>query len=275
METWNRISSAVFDRILAPFGHGPAWFDLVVWPLLAGVFALLVYKRLSNQKGIERVKSQIASHLYEIRLFRHDPLMVLGATGRIFFRNTLYLGHNLIPLAVLLVPMLAVLAQLEANYAFAPAPVGSVDLLRLELDPKAGSVRDVRLELPPGVALDAPPVRTPDGEVYWRLRAEAPGDHALRLLVRNDGGEEVLTKTWAVGGDHRKVPVMRTKSWEAFLYPGEPALGRGSAVRTVSLSYPERELAVLPGGELGILATFFGLSLVAGFALKGRFGVTL
>jgi len=36
-----------------------------------------------------------------------------------------------------------------------------------------------------------------------------------------------------------------------------------------------RDLGALPGGELGILATFFGLSLVAGFALKGVFGVTL
>jgi hypothetical protein len=270
--TWNEISSAVFDRVLAPFGHGPAWFDLVVWPLLAGVFALVVYKRVSNQRGIEAEKNRIASHLYEIRLFRHDPLMVLASTGRIFFRNTIYLGHNLIPLAVLLVPMLAVLAQLEAHYAFAPVPVGSVDLLRVQLDPAAGvSPRDVRLEVPPGVALDAPPVRTPDGEVYWRLRAEAPGDHVLRIQV----GDETLTKAWAVGGEHRKVPVKRTKSWEAFLYPGEPALGRSSPAHTISVAYPERELRVLPGGELGILATFFGLSLLSGFALKGRFGVTL
>ena len=271
METWNALSSAVFDVVLAPFGHGPAWFDLVLWPVLAGLFALVAYKHISNQKGIERAKNHIAVQLYEIRLFRHDPLAVLAATGRVFYRNTIYLGHNLIPLAVLLVPMIAVLAQLEAHYAFAPAPVGSVELLKLELDPRAGSPRDVTLELPEGVALDAPPVRTPDGEVYWRLRAERPGDHALHIRI----GEETLTKTWAVGGDHRKVPVKRTKTWEAFLYPGEPALGRGSQARTVSLRHPERELAVLPGGELGILATFFALSLVTGFALKGRFGVTL
>lgn len=266
------MSSAVFDRLMAPFGHGPAWFDLVLWPVVGGVLALAVYKRLSNQKGIERTKNRIASHLYEIRLFGHDPIMVLASTGKIFLQNTIYLGHNLIPLAVLLVPMLAVLAQLEANYAFDPAPVGTVELLRLQLDPDAEvSPRDVRLELPEGVALDAPPVRTPDGEVFWRLRAESPGDHVLRIAI----GSETLTKTWAVGGDHRKIPVKRTKGLEAFLYPGEPALSRSSAARTIELAYPERELRVLPGGEMGILATFFGVSLAAGFALKGRFGVTL
>jgi hypothetical protein len=270
--TWNRLSSAVFDALLAPFGHGPAWFDLVLWPLLAGALALVVYKHLSNQKGIERAKNRIAAHLYEIRLFRHDPLAVIASTGRIFFRNGIYLGHNLLPLAVLLVPMLAVLAQLEANYAFDPVPVGSVDLLEVRLDPEAGiGPREVTLELPEGVALDAPPVRTADGEIFWRLRAEAPGDHVLSLRI----GTETLEKTWAVGGDHRKVPVKRTKSWEAFLYPGEAALGRSSPVHTIALAYPERDLGVLPGGELGIVALFFGLSLLAGFALKGRFGVTL
>jgi hypothetical protein len=272
MATWNHAASAVFDVLLAPFGYGPAWFDLLLWPLLAGIFALVVYKRLSNQKGIERAKSRIAGHLYEIRLFRHDPIAVLVSTGKIFFRNGIYIGHNLIPLAVLLVPMVVVLAQLEANYAFDPVPVGSVELLEVRLDPRAGvSARDVRLELPEGVALDAPPVRTADGEIFWRLRAEAPGDHVLSLHV----GGETLTKGWAVGGDHRKVPLKRTKTWDAFLYPGEPVLSASSPVESIALAYPERDLGLLPGGELGILATFFGVSLLAGFALKRRFGVTL
>jgi hypothetical protein len=272
MATWNAIMSAVFDALLAPFGHEPAWFDLLLWPALAGVLALVVYKRLSNQAGIQRAKDRIAGHLYEIRLFRHDPIQVLASTGKIFFRNGIYVGHNLIPLAVLLVPMVAVMAQLEAHYAFAPAPVGAVELLRVQLDPKAGvAARDVRLEVPAGVVVEAPPVRTPDGEIFWRLRAEAPGDHVLALHV----GGETLTKGWAVGGDDRKVPVKRTRTWEALLYPGEAALPRSSAVETVALAYPERGLGFLPGGELGILATFFAVSLLAGFALKSRFGVTL
>ena len=43
----------------------------------------------------------------------------------------------------------------------------------------------------------------------------------------------------------------------------------------MELSYPERDLGWLPGGEMGILLTFFGLSLVSGYALKDVFGVVL
>jgi hypothetical protein len=269
---WNDISSAIFDPLLAPFGHEPAWFDLLLWPVLAGMLALVAYKYVSNQKGIERTKERIKVGLYEMRLFRHDPLVVLTSTAQILFRNVVYVAHNLLPMAVVLVPMIAVLTQLEANYAFAPAPVGAVELLRLELDPESDvRPRDVTLELPDGVALDAPPVRTADGEVFWRLRAEAAGDHVLRIRV----GGETIEKAWAVGGANRKVPVMRAKGLDALLYPGEPALAAGSPARKIALAYPERDLGWLPGGELGVLATFFAISLLAGFALKGRFGVTL
>lgn len=273
MTTFNAVMSAIFDVLLAPFGHGPAWFDLLLWPVVAGVLALVVYKHLSNQAGITRAKNKIQANLYEVRLFRHDPLAVLAATGRILARNAVYIGYNLVPMVVLLVPMLVVLTQLVANYAFAPAPVGTTELLRVELaDDAPISPRDLSLDLPPGVVLDAPPVRTAEGEVFWRIKAEAPGDHKLTLHA----GSETLTKGWAVGGEPRKVPYKRTQDWlDAFLYPNEAPLPGDSAVHTLEIAVPERELDWLPSGEFGILVTFFGLSLVAGFALKDVFGVTL
>jgi hypothetical protein len=88
-------------------------------------------------------------------------------------------------------------------------------------------------------------------------------------------GDETVEKRIAVGGPPRKVPVLRTKGLEGLLYPGEPGLPTDSRVESARLSYPERDLGWLPGGEMGVLATFFGLSILSGFALKGLFGVTL
>lgn len=274
MNTFNRISSAIFDLILdLPPGDHVPWFDLIVWPVLGGIVALIVYKYTSNQDGITRAKGQIKMRLVEIRLFSHDIGMVVKATGHILWNNGKYLGLNIVPMLVMFVPIMSMLVQLEARYAFDPVPVGTEQLLELTLDPEHNTVpvTDVRLELPAGVAQVGPPVRTPEGEIYWRLRSEAAGDHVLRIHV----GDTVVEKGLAVGGEPRKVPIMRTKSLDALLYPAEAGLPGDSPVYDVRIGYPERELAWLPDGETGILGFFFVISLVAGFALKDVFGVVL
>jgi hypothetical protein len=68
---------------------------------------------------------------------------------------------------------------------------------------------------------------------------------------------------------------MRTKTWEQLLHPAERSIPGDSPLYTVDLHYPDRPLRFFPDGETGILLWFFVLSLAAGFALKGRFGVTL
>jgi len=276
MATFNRVASAVFDRLLAPFGAGRAWapwLDIVLWSILSGVVALLVYKHVSSQSGIARAKNLIKLHLLEIRLFKDDILGVLAATAKIVLRNVVYIAHNLAPMAVMLLPMLVILAQLVAWYAYAPLPEGSVRLLKARLDKAHSSVpaTAVTLQLPEGVVLEAPPVRTARGEIAWRLRAETSGDHELVLRA----GDETEVKGMAVGGPARKVPVLRSKGWDSLLYPGEEALPRDSAFASIRIDYPARELGPLPAGEAGILLAFFVLSLAVGFAFKGALGVTL
>jgi len=272
MGTFNRISNALFDVVMAPFGHEHPAFDLVLWPGIMGVLAMAVYKAVSNQKGLARVKSQISMRLLEIRLFSHDILQVLRSTAMIVVKNFVYLGNHMLPMVIMFGPFVVILAQLVANYAYDPSPPGSVELLHVQLDPDAAvSPRDVTLALPNGVALDAPPVATADHQVFWRLRADEAGDHVLRVSI--DGTE--YAKGWAVGGDARKVPLRRLRGLEAILYPGEPALPGDGPVLAIELGMHPRTLGPLPAGELGIVLWTFAISLVAGFAVKGVFGVTL
>ena len=79
----------------------------------------------------------------------------------------------------------------------------------------------------------------------------------------------------AVGDGPRKIPVLRSQGWEALLYPGEPALPRGSRFESIRLRAPDRDLSPLPSGEGGILVWFFAASLAAGFLLRKRLGVKL
>lgn len=273
MRVFNAVSSNIFDVLLAPLGHGRPWFDLLLWPILGGIVALLVYKKVSNQAGIARAKKAISVHLLEIVLFKDDLGVVLGATARAMMKNGLYVAYNIVPMLVMIAPMTVILVQLVANYSDAPLPVGSTMVLVAELDPAVPGVkpRDVELDVPEGITLDAPPVRTADGTVAWRLRLDQPGDHVLS--VRAAAVTEPITVS--VGGAPRKVTTRRTKGWEALLYPAGPVPTADSPIYSLTVDRREQDLGVLPGGEGGILAWFFISSLVAGFALKDRFGVTL
>lgn len=273
MGLFNRVFTAIFDVLLAPFGLDLPAVNLLVWPVLGGVIALLVYKAVSNQAGIARAKNGIQVHLLEVVLYKDDLVGVVASTARALAKNVLYVGYNVVPMVVMFVPMTIVLVQLVSNYAYAPVKAGDVATLFVQLDREAASVpvRDVTLELPEGVVLDAPPVRTPDGEIAWRLRAEAPGDHVLRVHA----GPVTEAKTLSVGGDPRKVSPLRTKSWEALLYPSEAVPAADSPVYSLRIDHPTRPLDVFPDGEDGILLWFFAASLGAGLLLKDRFGVTL
>lgn len=272
MQTFNRITSAVFDVILAPFGHGAAWFDLLLWPVLAGIVALLIYKVVSNQAGIADAKRSIMVHLLEVVLYRENVLGVLKSTALGLAQNLRYLAYNFVPMLILIVPMTIILVQIVANYAYAPLEPGAVQLLEVTLAPEAGvAARDVKATFPPQVGVQAGPVRTPDGRVFWRLEMLEPGDHAIEL----EAGGETQAKRIAVGGGARKVPVERSRTWNALLYPGEDALPSSSVFETIRVSTPTRHLALFPSGEGGILAWFFIASLAAGFLLRKRLGVTL
>jgi hypothetical protein len=87
--------------------------------------------------------------------------------------------------------------------------------------------------------------------------------------------DEIFEKRWAVGGDPRKIPVKRLRTWEAILYPGEAAIASNAPIVSMELDLHTRPLAWFPEGEFGILMWVMVISMVAGFALKGLFGVTI
>lgn len=271
MNAFNSVTNVIFDILLGWFGSASAYIDIIFWSLLGGVVALMVYKLVSNQKGIERTKNDIKVHLLEIRLFQDDIGGVVGNTGKILVKNVLYIGHNIVPMLVMIIPMMAIIVQLVSNYAYDPLPVGERVIVSASLDREHTDMRttQVGLALPDGVRL-VNRVRAKD-DIGWEVELLEQGDHELQIQL----GDETVTKTLAVGGEPRKVPVMRTKSLEGFLFPTEGGLDADSALYDVRVKYPTRPLAWLPDGEAGILMLVFALSLGVGFALKGVFGVTL
>ncbi len=101
-------------RLMAPLD--PVWQG-VLWGMPVGLVALLIYRFASNQSDITRTKNGIKANLLALRLFRDDLGVVLRTQGQVFRLVGRYLRLGLVPLAILFVPVVLLLIQIEARFA--------------------------------------------------------------------------------------------------------------------------------------------------------------
>lgn len=271
----NAVLGTVFDLVVGPFRNMNPWIAMAVVSVLTGLLMLAVFRWTSNQDGIRRSKNAIKAHLLELRLYKDSLAQQLRSQGRILAANGRYFGHALRPMLVMMVPVLLILVQLNLRFGSRPFAPGETSILKVKLMAGHNPVETgIVLEAPPGVAVESPPLRIEeDREIDWRLRAVAPGTHALTIRL----GAEAFTKTVIVGG-RGLVAIPNLKPGRSFLdrvfNPGERPVPNGSPVESVELNHPERRLDLL-GLRIHWLVAYFILSIVFGFALKGVFKVEI
>lgn len=273
------VVNLVFGRlvgwVLLPFREMSPWFGMAAVSLLTALLMLEVFKLTSNQTAVRKAKDRIKAHLLELRLFKDDMRVSLGAQGAILKANMSYIGANLKPLLVMIVPLVLILAQLSVWFDRRPLRPGEETLLKVILDKGTDPVGlGLDLAVPPGLSVDSPAVRIPDeGEVVWRLKALEEGSG--RILLTVDG--RTLAKSVTVGGRPlTKVSSLASRGsfWSRVLHPGEPPLPSGTPVRSIEVLYPAKSLAAF-GVAVHWLVAYFVLSMAFGLALKGVFKVEI
>lgn len=250
-------------RVMRPL---PAIVVLGVFAILTAVLTLLVVRWTSDQKAIRRVKDRMGAHVLEVRLFSDQPGVVLRAYFTLLGNTFLYLRHSLRPLVVLALPLLLLVAQLEAYFGHRPVDLGQDFLIRAtfrNLDSAANCV----LRLPSGLELMAPPVHIPsERQVDWRLKAEKPGTYDVRLALP---GREYSKRIVAGGGLTRVVSERaRGGLWRQIVNTGEPLLPRAGLVEQIEVQYPVRVFHIR-AWEIEWLVPYIVLTLVAALLLKG------
>ncbi|HUT73267.1 MAG TPA: hypothetical protein VM221_00340 [Armatimonadota bacterium] len=270
----NSIMNAIFDVILRPFAGLSPWYGIAAVSLVTGVVMLLVFRYTSNQRALRRAKDRIRAHLLEVRLYRDDMGVLLRAQKDILLNNLAYLGHSLRPVAVMIVPVVLILVQLNTRYGYRPPRPGEAVILAAWFEPGADLIaHPPRLIAPPGLKVETPALRMPAlHEVDWRIGAERPGAYVVRLVTAAGEVEKRIT----VASGWARVSPRRVGSglWETLLNPGEAPLPAGAAVREITVGYAP---AALPLWRWNVhwLVAFFVLSIAFGFALRGVFRVEI
>jgi hypothetical protein len=279
----NSVLRPLFDLLLYPFRSLPPLVGLVLVSLAAAVGMLLVFKATSNQDHLAVVKRRIHAGLFEIRLFSDDLRAILRAQGEILRYNLSYLRLSLVPMVWMILPLFFVIAQLQFHYGYDGLSPGSTALLIAELkegseqaadaSPSAPGKPSIRLRAPEGLRIDAPPVWVPSlRQMAWRIEAVEPGDYEVAVQV----GDRFETKSIVVGSRvMRRSPIRVEPGIIAELvYPAEPPLSEDGPLRSITIDYPDRSIAIL-GMELHWLVVFFVLAIAVAFILRGPLKVTV
>lgn len=175
------ILNGLFDALLYPLGWLPPVWGLLMISILSGLGMIAVFKAVSDQDRIFRLRRRMGGEILGILLHVSSPATVMKFAGRLIWSNTVYLAFLLKPLLVMAVPFVLVWGQLDSRYAARGIPEGAPVTVTLEYD-EAMPERD-RLEISAEDLEIVPPVLMLDTlrQVSFRVLAPAEGRGRLDL----------------------------------------------------------------------------------------------
>lgn len=264
----------LIDILFVPWQSVAPVYSLAFGTLLVTVFALIIYKYTSNQLSIRKAKDRIKAHFVEVWIYIDDPVLILKAQAGIFLNAAKYLGLALVPLAIMFLPVMVMLINFEHRYHYRQLYEGESVLLKVKI--KSGSQPGLdafKIELPPTLKLDAPPLRIAGKnsqgndyrEVDYRIKALKSGVHDINLAV---GDSRVSVYILADSGSPFRVNPVNAAGFAAnFWHPSYSPLKPGSLIERIEIAYPETTIDFF-GWKTYWLWPFLILMFVFAFALK-------
>ena len=256
-------ATGVGDLLAAPFGSHAGW-ALVVWSVLFGLTAIVLFKLSTPQARLAAARDRLVGRLLEAALFQTSLRTIVRVQGAVLVANLRYLVFALPAIAALVIPLLLVLPQLESRVGRRPLQVGEATLVTASV---AGRAAPLTLEAEGDLAIEAGPVYDPSrGELVWRVRPAAAGVHALRLT---GGGETITLEVPVAAAGLPAIAAARHAGWfDQLLHdPAASTLPAQAPVTRLAVALPPRQVSIL-GVSPHWLVSFTVLSLAAGLLLK-------
>ena len=184
MQALIRYYNYAFDACIAPLAALGRWAEILGVAAVLGIVVSLIFAALVRGERLRQARDALWAALFEIWLYRREPLLVWQAQLALLKANLRYSSILLVPLVLSLLASTPLLIQAHYRFAFAPIPSGGETLLTAVLARPTADVAqmDCKLEWVQGAGELSPSVREPAlHRLVWRLRPEGSGEHVLRL----------------------------------------------------------------------------------------------
>lgn len=241
------------------FGSSAFW-SLLAAGAVSGAASLWLFRRWSDQARLSAASRRVLAHLMEFRLFADEPALIVRAQWDLLKANAALLRTILVPSLLLTIPFAVVLVIASAFFDRGPLRAGEAAVVTIQC---AGVIHDVRLEAPPGIAVEAPPVRvSSERQISWRVRPV----HAVagRLQFRWDG--QTVEKSISAMPGLQWLSEQRSGSVLGYVaHPREQPF-RSAAIDWIRIQYPSATVLGFPwplwfscGAFAGALAANIGV----------------
>jgi hypothetical protein len=269
MEFIRSIASIVSSAVLSPLSGHHALIGLIPLSILIGIGMLWIFGQTSDQDAIRKAKGKLQAHLYEMRLFTDEPVLIWRAQRGLLAANARYIGLMLIPALVASIPMVLILTQLESFYGHSPLASGREAIVTVQMK---GALPDTApaLQAPEGIAVESPGIRIAGArQISWRIRALHPVKGVLQFVFP----DRTIEKDILAAQGPRYFSARRVSSpFDLIWYPAEARLSPGD-VDWIEVRYPEATVHTL-GLDVHWLIWLLALSMMSALLLKRRFGVS-
>jgi len=268
MRYFNTALTALIDFIMTPLSVlGPPW-TLFVISMLAGVLMLLIFRLTSNQAKIKEAKDKMQAHLLEVLLFKNSPRIILSAQKNLLRYNARYMRLAFTPMLFMILPVSLLLVHLDGWFGYRTLKTGESAIVSVKLSEEGPRLMSqISLEADKGLLVETPPLRIPEtGEIDWRVRAEAPGDHYVTLRTADHTVQKKIIVS-QTGFIRLSRSMVGSSLMDIILNPGDNPIEPGAFINKIEIGYPAREIKIL-GWRSHWLVLFFVISVAGGFAFR-------
>jgi len=91
IDIFGSLLNGLFDILLLPFRSLPQFWGLLFLSLLSGIGMISVFRLISNQEKISRLRKRMGGEVFGILLHVSSPLTVIKFAGKLIWSNTVYL----------------------------------------------------------------------------------------------------------------------------------------------------------------------------------------
>ncbi|MDE2807692.1 MAG: hypothetical protein OXN90_04670 [Gemmatimonadota bacterium] len=267
---YNRLANYAFDACMAPLAVLGRWAEIFGVAAVLGIVVSLIFAALVRRERLRQARDELWATLFEIWLYRREPLLVWQAHLALLKANLRYNSILLVPLVLSLLASAPFLIQAHYRFAFAPIPSSAETLLTAVLARPSVDIAhmDCRLEWVQGAGVLSPSVREPAlHRLVWRLRPEGSGEHVLRLT----GCGQAVEFPLYVGGFAGSIaPARQAGVLAHLLAPRALPLKGDSGWGRIYVEYPRAGIEWLVWLTICSLLCAFGVSRLVNRYRAGR-----